>query len=75
MSEERTFSRSTGNICWDCKFAIGGCSWSDELIPVKGWTANKVVKQTTETFNVIGCPLFVRDAFDFGQHKLHKGDK
>lgn len=33
-------------LCWSCKNACGGCSWSKSFAPVEGWTARptKVVK-------------------------------
>lgn len=53
-------------LCWDCKNAIGGCSWSDKGEPVDGWDAtfdtlrnhNGIYKNTYAVFD---CPLFVKD--------------
>lgn len=63
------------NICFDCKKACGGCSWSaadpvtDEIRfePVKGWTAEKTAQLINrtwkETYRVKACPLFERDDY------------
>ena len=56
-------------ICWDCKKAIGGCSWSETLTPVEGWTAIQNDKDNTESYKVIMCPLFERDAYYYGLSK------
>ena len=45
------------NICFDCKKACGGCSWSEldpktgkpRFEPVPGWTAKKVMLNTCHT--------------------------
>lgn len=56
-------------LCWDCKKATGGCSWSKNFIPVPGWTATPaVIKSTsgrnnvmiTETYSITACPEFER---------------
>ena len=59
-------------ICWDCEKALGGCSWSEKLVPVDGWEAVPTVKQQfrgepLHSFCVISCPEFKRDAFNGGQ--------
>ena len=53
-------------ICWNCKKATGGCSWSDKLIPVDGWEAiptrvKMVLDKVVDSYKVIGCPLFEQD--------------
>lgn len=52
-----------GQLCWRCEKACGGCSWSDELNPVKGWTAKPVVVKDSEgairSYNIKKCPEFV----------------
>ena len=30
--------------CWDCKKALGGCSWSRDFTPVEGWIATPTYK-------------------------------
>lgn len=60
-------------ICWDCANATGNCSWSDfwQHEPVKGWYAvrNDLHKSEAdiESYIVISCPEFVRDAEQYGQ--------
>lgn len=61
------------NICFDCQRATGGCSWSEidpntgkpRFVPVPGWEAELVVrksgKKTDVTWQITGCPLFIRD--------------
>lgn len=65
---------SQATICWDCAFATGGCPWSDYLKPVKGWTAKPVHKECLDSYQVLECPLFKRDALNFGLTKLPKED-
>lgn len=52
-------------LCWDCANCYGGCSWSREFKPVKGWTAIKTKIPTNgriiNSFNVRKCPEFVKD--------------
>lgn len=56
-------------ICWKCKRAVLGCSWSKSYIPVSGWIAVKTkiaankngVKKYQESYKVIECPLFEAD--------------
>ena len=56
-------------LCWKCKKACGGCSWSESLTPIDGWTAEKRVKKYNlfgepafyETYEITGCPEFVHD--------------
>ena len=41
--------RSTSDMtsdqpCWDCKKALGGCSWSRDFTPVAGWRATPTYK-------------------------------
>ena len=54
-------------LCWECKHATnkyGKCSWSKELKPVEGWTAEGYITTetcynvSTEWYKVIECPLF-----------------
>lgn len=53
-------------ICWDCKKALGKCSWSNGTArPVEGWTAIptkiRVQKgQNNDSYIVLECPLFER---------------
>lgn len=52
-------------LCWTCKKACGGCSWSRDGEPIKGWTAEKNViplnRKYAETYKVSKCPEYVKD--------------
>lgn len=57
-----------GTLCWGCaKACTSECSWSKDLIPVEGWTAEW--GEINETYNVINCPEFVPDS---GERTLDK---
>lgn len=49
------------SLCWRCKRATGFCSWSREFEPVKGWTAEKTITGTMESYEVKQCPLFEKN--------------
>lgn len=72
MSENLNKFKQT--LCWDCKKAIGECSWSAILRPVEGWkaTPTKRVSANGEvhSFRVEECPEFERDAFCNGLKRL-----
>ena len=56
-------------LCWNCKKAIGECSWSKSFKPVKGWNAIRYEKEGSTpyvTYTVLDCPEFERDAYDGG---------
>lgn len=54
-------------LCWDCKNACCGCSWSLTGKPIPGWTATKVTnKDGLQTYAITDCPEFVRDAYSGG---------
>ena len=48
------------NCCILCKKCFGGCSWADNLEPVKGWKAKQVSKKTGEfaSYKIYFCPEF-----------------
>ena len=52
-------------ICWDCGNSGGGCEWSKELKPVRNWRA----KKTEDSYIVIWCPKFERDAWGNGRFR------
>lgn len=70
--------RGGTNICFSCKKACGGCSWSEwdsvtkspRYEPVKGWKAIKVPylssgrqgKKVDSTYYITACPEFDPDA-------------
>lgn len=55
MSNRKT---SDPSLCWNCGKYAGGCSWSDHLEPVKGWTAEST--QEGKTWHVKACPEYKR---------------
>ena len=62
-------------LCWDCERAIdNNCPWVERAEPVDGWTAFKTVVRTncqylTDSYHVVACPMFKRDAEKGGQKK------
>lgn len=52
-------------LCWSCKKACGGCSWSKDGEPIKDWTADKNViplnGKYAETYKISKCPEYVKD--------------
>lgn len=54
-------------LCFFCKNACGGCSWSRNFTPVEGWTAKMVIRKGIiherycKTYDIISCPEFVYD--------------
>lgn len=51
-------------LCWNCKNACGGCSWSRHFIPVDGWTAEvTIVKDSLgdiQSYRIKKCPEFIK---------------
>ena len=68
-------------ICWDCSKACGECSWSDHWKhkPVKGWKAIRndlhCKDITVESYVVLECPEFERDAYDYGARRIGRWHK
>ena len=57
-------------LCWDCKKSTtNGCSWARRMIPVKGWTAIPSHKKEFDSYLVVSCPEFHRDAWDYGRFR------
>ena len=69
------------SICWDCAHSteIGTCPWATEFKPVDGWWARprkirfvqtnsdgSKTQVISDSYTVIMCPLFCRDAFRAG---------
>ena len=52
-------------LCWNCKRATGGCSWSASGEPVENWIAEPTVVMDVEgeiaSYKIMGCPLFESD--------------
>lgn len=66
-------------LCWDCSKATGGCRWSDDLRPVKGWTIIPTRREiyggaTYKSCIVLDCPGFVRDAVGGGAKRYKDGE-
>lgn len=55
---------SLATICEICKRGCGGCSWSDRLVPVRGWAARKTYIKRGPidgfwSYRVMECPRFL----------------
>ena len=55
----------TGSLCWCCRNAYDGCTWSRSGVPVEGWEAlpSEQPPQTKggaplRSFLVLRCPAF-----------------
>ena len=52
-------------LCWSCRKAVGGCSWSRYFEPVPGWTARPTLVDVSnggvESFEITACPEFEED--------------
>lgn len=56
----------SNKLCWTCTKACGLCSWSRDLTPVAGWTAEEVPWADPEnggqmTYHITKCPEYVLD--------------
>ena len=54
-------------ICWGCANAVPdgkhGCPWSQDLIPVSGWTVERPKQHDYgRSYTVIDCPMYVPDS-------------
>lgn len=51
-------------LCWNCANAVGRCSWSQDFIPVKGWTAKETARECNgnivASYTVLKCPQFIK---------------
>ena len=56
------FTTVKRSLCWDCRNATGGCSWSDELKLKDG----QKVKKERGGITVVKCPKFDRDSYGAG---------
>ncbi len=66
-------------LCWDCAKATDDiCPWVDAGMPVPGWWASPSKIKTcgvySDSYRVIKCPMFVRDADKGGVVPL-KGER
>ena len=50
-------------LCWRCKKACGGCSWSSSFKEVDGWDAEATIvkdeKGAFSSYKIYKCPEFV----------------
>lgn len=65
-TDRRKGHTQSKQICWTCQNACGGCSWSSELKPVKGWKAKKTKIKCEEgrysdSYKIIYCPEYIPD--------------
>lgn len=55
-------SNQSNTICWNCDKCGGGCSWSHDLTPVKGWEVDEDYTlfhgKKEDSYIVKECPLF-----------------
>ena len=53
-----------GQLCWRCKNACGGCSWSRNKTPIKGWDAEPDIVKDKEgyfhSYKIKNCPEFIK---------------
>lgn len=61
--------RGNETLCWTCKNACAGCSWSRSFTPVEGWEAKKIkirgnlyTGEMLDSYIVKACPEYVPDA-------------
>lgn len=50
-------------LCWSCKNACGGCSWSRDFTPVEGWNATPTKINShrlgqIDSYIIHDCPEF-----------------
>lgn len=59
----RDYVKAPEILCWDCRKAVGGCSWSDKGEPVSGWEAAPSVHADGKIYgyNITACPEFEHD--------------
>ena len=53
------YHNQSQTLCWRCINATGGCSWSQELIPIPGWEARKTyIENKFYSYEVFACPEY-----------------
>ena len=60
--------KQSRTLCWDCRNALWGCSWSKHFIPVEGWDATPHMlyawdrqHDQVQSYEVHRCPQYVPD--------------
>ena len=52
-------------LCWNCKNACGGCSWSRDFTPVIDWTATptKIIgnQYIIPSYSITACPEYISE--------------
>lgn len=69
LARRQSYACQKETLCWTCKKAVGGCSWSRSFRPVEGWTAKKTLirlspcqkEDVIESYQVIACPEYEKD--------------
>ena len=67
----------SGQLCWKCQNACGGCPWTEvdpvtkkvrfepvpgwDAKPVRRWTATGSLRVRMESYSIKSCPMFVPD--------------
>ena len=66
-NKKKLINNDRGNetLCWTCSKCTGGCSWSEDFIPVKGWKATaRYVDEMDDappwSYRVEECPEYER---------------
>lgn len=67
-SQKGNFSKKKEQLCWECKYATGGCEWSSRLEPVPGWKAKPAPQNIFQNgemyirngYSIKSCPKFER---------------
>ena len=72
--ENEYFKNVKTQLCTTCARAVGFCSWSQTLTPVEGWEARPSVlgHGTGNSWKVIGCPLYIKDAFTKEERRIQR---
>lgn len=68
-AEARKENDGRMQLCWLCRKAIATpgchCSWSNDLIPVPGWTATESEANGYTNYHITRCPEFMPDEIVF----------
>lgn len=57
-----SYVKKKEQLCWFCKNACGGCSWSRSFVPIAGWEAYALERDNgTIGYRIRKCPEFIPD--------------
>lgn len=63
-NREKKKNTKVEQLCWSCKNACGGCSWSSKYQPIEGWEATHVYRidagRQMDTYSITACPEFAK---------------